>query len=328
MLDVSPPKLQLIIILGVLEVDDSRDINVNASYIMINGGMLRVGTATMPFQHKATITLLGGRLTNEIPVYGSKCIGVRNGILDLHGIPVRPWTQLSRTANVNDSWIEVTDSVNAGEGSYNGKRGWQRGDLIAISSTGFDQEEAEPMRIDAVSSNGLRIRLQKPLIHHHAGEGWVSADGQIVVSKYRATVILLSRNVIVQGDYETSRREQFGAQIVLHSRGDNSLIGRLSHVEVRNAGQGLKLGKYPIHFHMVGSVSKSFVRGCAVHHAFNRAITIHGVNELRVQDNVVFDTRGHAVFMEDGTEMKNVIERNVVMVVRPVWSLLTVDQVC
>ena len=41
---------------------------------------------------------------------------------------------------------------------------------------------------------------------------------------------------------------------------------------------------------------------------------------------MVFDTRGHAVFMEDGTEMKNVIERNVVMVVRPVWSLLTVDQ--
>ena len=136
----------------------------------------------------------------------------------------------------------------------------------------------------------------------------------------------MTRNVVVQGDYETSRSQQFGGQIVLHSRGDNSLIGRFSYTEHRNVGQGLKLGKYPIHFHMVGSVTKSFIRGVSVHHAFNRAITIHGVNHLRVQDNVVFDTRGHAIFSEDGTEIENVIERNVVMVVRPVWSLLTVDQ--
>jgi hypothetical protein len=32
------------------------------------------------------------------------------------------------------------------------------------------------------------------------------------------------------------------------------------------------------------------------------------------------------VFLEDGTEMHNVIENNLVVVVRPVWSLLTVDQ--
>ena len=28
----------------------------------------------------------------------------------------------------------------------------------------------------------------------------------------------------------------------MHSRGDNAAIGRFSNVEVRNAGQGLKLG--------------------------------------------------------------------------------------
>ena len=32
------------------------------------------------------------------------------------------------------------------------------------------------------------------------------------------------------------------------------------------------------------------------------------------------------MFLEDGTEMFNRIERNLVVVVRPVWSLLTVDQ--
>ena len=114
--------------------------------------------------------------------------------------------------------------------------------------------------------------------------------------EYRAEVGLLSRNVVVQGD-DQSKQQQFGGQIVFASSQlyDDSIIGRLSNIETRNVGQGLKLGKYPIHFHMVGNVSKSYVKNCTVHHANNRAIAIHGVNHLTVSWNVVFDTRGHAV---------------------------------
>jgi hypothetical protein len=43
----------------------------------------------------------------------------------------------------------------------------------------------------------------------------------------------LTRNVVVQGDDVSSRRQQFGVQIVLSSAGDESLIGRLSNVEAR-----------------------------------------------------------------------------------------------
>ena len=59
-------------------------------------------------------------------------------------------------------------------------------------------------------------------------------------------------------------------------------------MEVRHAGQGLKLGKYPVHWHLIGNVSESFIRNCSVHHTFNRAVAIHGVSDLRVQDNVIF----------------------------------------
>lgn len=75
----------------------------------------------------------------------------------------------------------------------------------------------------------------------------------------------------------------------------------------------------------------------------NRALAIHGISHLRVFGNVLFDIRGieidfalptrpdslctgHAIFVEDGTETRNVIARNLVAVVRPVWSLLLVDQ--
>ena len=69
-------------------------------------------------------------------------------------------------------------------------------------------------------------------------------------------------------------------------------------MEVRLAGQGLKLGKYPIHFHLVGNVNESYVKNCSVHHSFNRASTMHGVDGLLVEYNVAFDTRGHTIFTE------------------------------
>ena len=116
-----------------------------------------------------------------------------------------------------------------------------------------------------------------------------------------------------------SRREQFGLQITITSPGDNSAVARFSDVEIRNAGQGLKLGKYPIHFHLIGVVTHSYVRRTSVHHSFNRGVAVHGVTQLRVEDSVLFDIRGHAVFLEDGTEMGNIIEYNLVALVRPVY---------
>ena len=65
------------------------------------------------------------------------------------------------------------------------------------------------------------------------------------------------------------------------------------------------MGRYPIHFHMIGRVTKSYVIGNAIHHSYNRAVTIHGVHYLRVTDNVAFHIMGHTYFMEDGIETKN-----------------------
>ena len=36
--------------------------------------------------------------------------------------------------------------------------------------------------------------------------------------------------------------------------------------QVRYAGQGFRLGRYPIHFHMIGTVRNSYVRGNSIHH--------------------------------------------------------------
>ncbi len=60
-------------------------------------------------------------------------------------------------------------------------------------------------------------------------------------------------------------------------------------VKVFNAGQAFRLGRYPIHFHMNGNMSSSYVKSSSIHQTFNRAINIHASNYLTVQDNVIYN---------------------------------------
>ena len=96
---------------------------------------------------------------------------------------------------------------------------------------------------------------------------------------------LLSRNVVLQGTSPFSQLDRYGGHVMMHSRGDESLVGRIENVECRYMGQGFRLGRYPIHFHMIGTVRNSYVRSVSIHHTYNRAIAIHGVHYLRVQQH-------------------------------------------
>jgi len=120
----------------------------------------------------------------------------------------------------------------------------------------------------------------------------------------RAEVGLLSRNVKLQGD-SSSVENQYGATVFLHSMGDDSLTARLENVEFTNMGQAFKLGRYAIHFHMIGNVHNSYIKGNSVHQSFNRAFTMHGTSYLRILKNVVYNVMGHNVFIEDAVERNN-----------------------
>lgn len=54
-------------------------------------------------------------------------------------------------------------------------------------------------------------------------------------------------------------------------------------------------------------------------------MTIHGVHYLRVQNNVAYNNMGHAIFIEDAAETKNLIEGNLVVDTRASDSLLNTD---
>ncbi len=126
---------------------------------------------------------------------------------------------------------------------------------------------------------------------------------------------------------EESLSDQFGSQIMFFAKEADGhwSTGRIEYVEVTHAGQAFRLGRYPIHFHLNGDVTGNYVRGCAIHHTFNRAVTIHAVHNLLVEHNVAYNIMGHAYFLEDGIETKNIIQYNLAVFVRSSSSLLNVD---
>jgi hypothetical protein len=313
LLDMSPPKLSVLIVEGKLSFDRVDGLTLNASYILVLRGTFEVGTEADPFLQKATITLHGGPKSVDLPIYGAKVLACRECTLDLHGrFHHVTWTRLSATAAKGATSLSLQQSVD-----------WAVGSKIIVTSTHWDRTQVEERFVSAITDEGKTIRLTAALEHLHLGETR-TFDGQDV--ELRAEVGLLTRNVLVQGDEMSVEPVQYGGTIMLHSAGDESLIGRIEGIEATRMGQAYRLGRYPIHFHMIGDVTKSYARRNSVHRTFNRAFTIHGVHKLRVQFNVAYNTMGHTYFIEDAIETKNIIEYNLAALTRASNALLNTDQ--
>jgi cell migration-inducing and hyaluronan-binding protein len=84
----------------------------------------------------------------------------------------------------------------------------------------------------------------------------------------------------------------------------------VSGVELTRMGQHLTLARYPIHWHINGDVRGQYIKNSAIHNTYNRCVTIHGTDNLRVENNVTYNTVGHCFFMEDGIETGNQVVHN------------------
>ena len=98
-----------------------------------------------------------------------------------------------------------------------------------------------------------------------------------------------------------------GHLIILHTP---NVAQHIEGVEIRNFGQQGILGRYPIHFHMSGSVAGSVVRRNVIRESKQRCVVIHGSHDVLVEDNVSFDSYGHCYLLEDGGEHDNTFRNN------------------
>src|SRR5690606_9237609 len=117
----------------------------------------------------------------------------------------------------------------------------------------------------------------------------------------------LTRNIVIQApDDNLWRNQGFGVHIMVMP---NS-TARLDGVEIRRGGQRGRLRRYPFHWHMLSyagtetymDAGGQYIRNSSVNSSANRGIVIHGTNGVIVQNNVLYDIQGHAIFTEDAVE--------------------------
>jgi G8 domain len=288
-LDVTPPPLHGLNLNGKLSFANNKDLELTTEWIMVHGE-LEIGTEKSPHTRKATITLtdnvkdedFGGMGGNDRSDRGIMLMG---GTLNLHGDRQNTWTKLARTAEAGSNSIQVLNAA-----------GWRVGDEIVLASTDFDPRQAERRTISAISGN--TITLDKKLDSMHFGKITFDVDE-------RGEVGLLTRNIRIQASAD-AEQSFFGGHVMAMVTSKMFVEG----VEFQRMGQNLTLARYPIHWHLVGDAKGQYIRNSAIHDTYNRCVTVHGTNDLRVENNVTYNTVGHCFFLEDGVEHGNEFVHN------------------
>jgi len=285
-LDLSPPGLNGINLEGKLRFSIDRDLELTTEWIMLHGE-LAIGTEARPHTANATITF-----TNNVPGedimagMGDRGIMISGGTLNLHGDTTHTWTKLSETAEKGSTRIEVLDAG-----------GWEVGDQIVLASTDFNPRQAETRFITAI--RGDTITLDRPLDYMHFGRITFDVDE-------RGEVGLLTRNIKIQAS-EDAAETWLGGHIMAMPGSRMYVEG----VELNRMGQHMTLARYPIHWHLVGEAGEGqYIRNAAIHDTYSRCVTVHGTHDLRIENNVTYNTVGHCFFLEDGIETGNEFVRN------------------
>ncbi len=276
---------------------------------------LEVGTVDRPVEPEHTalirLTYIEGMDRETCP--SIVCCG---GRMDFHGAPMnRTWVKLGATAPEGARRVTLAETVTGwrvgnrvivtatrGDNGTGGTRRRKAGDPSATAATSKDaagyRTDARPgvpvyteeRTVRGISDN--RLTLDRPLEFEHRGEG-----------AYRGEVANLSRNVVVESADPDGVRGH-----TMYHRGS---AGSISYAEFRHLGKEGVLGKYSLHFHRVGDTMRgSSVVGAAIWDSDNRWITIHGTNYMVVRDCVGYQSVGHGFFLEDGTEVNNILDRN------------------
>jgi len=313
-LDVSPGVIYgSIVIDGTLVVADA-DIELKSQWILVRkGGSLIVGTPECPITKKVTIILHGSRtVNNDIGTdaadgtgFGTKGVVVATGgSIQMFGQINGPtWTRLSAIARNGTKTIQVEDAIN-----------WKIGDKIVIASTDFSEvldykkyqgkddykeligqpfpDQNEVRTITAV--DGKKITLDTGLVYSHWGQGYEKAE-----------VGLLTRRIVLKGD-DSTVSDAFGGHLMIRK----GPITKISGVELTQMGQQGILGRYPVHFHVMGDTNDVVFSSNSIHDTFQRALSVHESYNINISDNVAFNVVGHMYFLEDGGEHGTIFQHN------------------
>ncbi len=335
-LDENTADLAGLNILGTLEFLRTDDLILTADHIFIeDGGLLKIGTKAQPFTQKATINLNGTNTDNDANTRGINVLP--GGILDIHGAtPEVIWTKIAANVSSGDTDIELIEAVDWPVGSEvilaptdyyeagNRTSVTQKFKLLGVSDKTIKVDHPSQANVwgvlQYVSSTGVSLNSSDMITPP-------SEEVPTIIDE-RAEIGLLSRNVVIQAPNDDLWQNEGLGVHTMTMRGGTS---RFEGVEFRRAGQAGHIQRYAYHQHMQNVTGNSngdrvyvdtdldnnqYVKKSAINSSMNRGLVLHGTWNVELSDNVIYDVKGHGIFLEDGSERKNTITRNLVLHVR------------
>ncbi|MGQ0571685.1 MAG: G8 domain-containing protein, partial [Armatimonadota bacterium] len=270
---------------GTLAFARDRNTRLDVGNVMVDqGGYLDMGTATDPipatvaaeirFAISPTAQCVGG------PNFVDGDIGLwvfSGGRWDAHGAPLRTtWTKLVQTAAVGTSVVRVADDVTD----------WLPGAWVVVTPTDLGKRGAglvaaypqfEEFQIVRVTRFTGYSEIQLSGVLRYTHDGTIDAAGEVA---------LLSRNVVVTSKYPND--EMNG-----HTMFMGGATGGISYTEFRELGNLGCLGRYPVHFHVMGDSSRGMrVRGASIWRSDNNFLNVHGSSGVTVEDTVGYHAPG------------------------------------
>ncbi|XP_048362810.1 fibrocystin-like [Sphaerodactylus townsendi] len=240
-------------------------------------------------------------------------------------------THLKSGARSNDTKLSLTEPVD-----------WKPGDEVVVSGGGLGdaQKQAEVVTIKSV--NGTDLYITSPLRYPHG-----ISEEQVLGERLnlRAVVALLSRRVVVRGNvtserlsrqkvckeaaasggerdiskclYKASERklgsQDMGAVLTVQAyRGEGSQL-RLEGVQFRHVGQAFRKDLSALTIVGNTNMTESYIRDCAVLDSFARGMSLSGVSDLRVENNILYNIMGHGLHVGEWPDQKNQLKSNTII---------------
>ncbi|CAB9506538.1 G8 domain-containing protein DDB [Seminavis robusta] len=321
------------------EYTDGTGIHIQAHGIQVFGHLI-VGAQTCPSLTPVTITLHGNRPGHTVvppPAEHIKGISVKGGTLSLHGKRYyHTWARLAKTVEIGTNTILIQQPVN-----------WDTGSKIVLVTTAMkdsrEWHQNEVLTVHQVYNNpnqmlGALVIVQENTQYRH-----------IANSAYQGEVALLSRTITIQGAPHDSEPTD-PDPLTCHSNHHNwwgsthmpcankEITGYGGHVMIWHGGKAFVdgvqlyrmgqtnvLGRYPMHFHLLGDhCSTCYFKSSTIWRSFYRCISIHATNQITVQENVAYDVTGYCYYLEDGVEQNNTIAYNLAahvhIIGEPAWG--------
>ncbi len=236
------------------------------------------------------------------------------------------WARLAQTAESGQKTLMLDRDVGAGNG------GWESGDQLVVATTDWHPSHTELVTVASNQGSGS-LELDADLGFLHNGELYQvpaaltsSTGNPNTVVDLRGVVGLLSRSIVIRSLGLTAENPfpaasecgsgsffvpgcYFGGQVLARQG-----FGRFQAqgVELYQLGQGARMGHYPVHFHLAKSTAytNAFVKDSSVWDSNTRFIVLHATHEVTLARNVGFLSVGHGYYLEDGSEIDNLLCHN------------------